>query len=145
MEPFHCLLSPPNAPQPAVKPPPSRQRDQGWTTPVFNQGGRLDLPACVVAIPVRFTMRKVFFFNLTSCLSWLIRGEGKKRRTNGLTPNFNLSSCSSTTQLFPPIPGVLMPLHRDITKLSNPPRSCVGRTRFLHRLENATPCRFCPT
>ena len=130
MELFHGLLSPPNVPQLTVNPPPSLQHHEGWTTPVSNQGGRLDLPACVVAIPVRFTMRNVFFPSITPCLSWLIRGGGKKQQRNSLTANFNLSSCSSTTQLFPPIPGLLMPLNRDITKLSNPPRSCVGQTRF---------------
>ena len=39
---------------------------QGWMTPVSSQGGRLDLPSCVVAIPVRLTMKKGFFLSLTS-------------------------------------------------------------------------------
>ena len=41
-----------------------------------------------------------------------------------LTPNFNLFSCSSTTHRFLPILGLLMLLYRDITKLSDPTRSC---------------------
>ncbi|KIK05209.1 hypothetical protein K443DRAFT_130507 [Laccaria amethystina LaAM-08-1] len=68
-------------------------------------------------------MRKGFFLSLTSCLSW------HKRQRNSLASNFNLSCCSSTAHLFPRILGLLMPPNRDITKLSNPTRTCVGRTR----------------
>jgi hypothetical protein len=90
---------------------------------------------------IGLTMGKGFFLSLTSCLSWhvrrgghvaitpLIKGGGKERQRNSLTSNFNLSCCSSTAHLFPRILGLLMPPNRDITKLSNPARTCVGRTR----------------